>query len=389
MKAGKSRFNVASLGRRFGKTLFGEAEVVDRALEGYPTAWFAPTYKLLAEPWRDLKRILAPVTVAKNELEHRIELATGGVVECWSLDGEDPARGRKYARVVVDEAAMVRDLLGKWQAAVRPTLTDYRGDAWFLSTPKGLNGFHALFQQGQDPAMPEWASFAGPTSGNPYIDPAEIEDARRDLPERVFAQEYLAEFLVDGAGVFRRVLEAATAKPAAPVPGKTYVFGVDWGRSNDFTAIAVLDADTRTQVHLERFNQIDYHVQVGRLQALAERYRPRLIVAEKNSVGEPLTEMLRRLNLPVFAWHNTNASKAAVVEALALALERGVLTLLDDKVQTGELLAYDAERLPSGMLRYSAPEGMHDDCVISLCLAWAAAVTPSGRPTQRAFSVSA
>lgn len=390
IKEQASRFNVLALGRRFGKTTLGEDVDIKPALEGYPVAWFAPTYKYLTDPWRDFKRLLAPVIKDKSETEHRIELVTGGIVECWTLDTDDPARGRKYRRVVVDESGIVKDLQSKWEQSIRPTLTDYRGDAWFLGTPKGLNAFHSLYQQGQDPEQPAWMSWQGPTADNPYIDPAEIEAARLELPERVFAQEYLAEFLSDGAGVFRLVLEAATAaRQAHRVDGHGYVFGVDWARSSDFTVISVVDTRTYEQVALERFNQIDYHVQLSRLAILAQKFLPQLIVAEANAMGAPLIEQMQRMNLPVWAFQTTNASKAAAIEALALAFEQRTIRILDDKVQTGELLAYDAERLPSGMLRYGAPEGMHDDTVIALALAWVGACAGEQRPVAREFRVEA
>jgi hypothetical protein len=390
IKEQASRFNVLALGRRFGKTTLGEDVDIKPALEGYPVAWFAPTYKYLTDPWRDFKRLLAPVIRDKSETEHRIELVTGGILECWTLDTDDPARGRKYRRVVVDESGIVKELQRKWDESIRPTLTDHRGDGWFLGTPKGLNAFHALYQRGQDPEQSEWMSWQGPTSDNPYIDPAEIETARLELPERVFAQEYLAEFLSDGAGVFRLVLEAQTARRQAQrVEGHRYVFGVDWGRSNDFTVVSVIDCNTYEQVAFERFNQIDYHVQLSRLAILAQKFLPQLIVAEANAMGAPLIEQVQRMDLPVWAFQTTNASKAAAIEALALAFEQRTIRILDDKVQTGELLAYDSERLPSGMLRYGAPEGMHDDTVIALALAWVGACAGEQRPIARSFAVEA
>jgi len=345
---------------------------------------------MLAEVWRDLKELLKPVVRRVSEQEHRLELITGGTVECWSLDSPDTVRGRKYARVIVDEAAMVGGLLETWRRAIRPTLTDLVGDAWFLGTPKGLNGFWVLYQQGEDPHQPDWRSWSMPTTANPYISAQEVEAARGDEPERDFAQEYLAAFLTDGAGVFRRVREAATARRQdAAVATHRYVFGVDWGQLHDFTVVSVVDVTTRSQVHLDRFNRIDWYLQVGRIRVLAEKFRPALVIAERNSVGSPQLEAMQRLNLPVWGWDASNATKHEAMSALALAFERGDISILDDPVQIGELLAYDAERLPSGVLRYGAPEGMHDDCVVSLALAWLGARTPDGRPRQRDFRVEA
>ena len=366
-----ARFNVGNCGRRFGKTTLGIDLDIRPALDGYPVAWFSPTYKMLEEVWREFRRLLRPVTSEVNAQQHRIELITGGVLDMWSLDSPDIARGRKYARVVIDEAARVKDLEAAWNEVIRPTLTDYEGDAWFLSTPNGRNFYWVLYQRGQDASNPEWRSWQLPSSANPFLNPKEIESARRGVPERVYAQEYLAVFIEDGGGVFRRVRDAVDLSiDAEPVLKHTYVMGVDWGKHNDFTVFTVIDADMHALVAIDRFNQIDYSLQVGRLKALAKRYRPAMIVAERNSMGEPLIETLLKDGLPIHPFTTTNPTKAIAIESLALAFERGELRMIDDPVLLAEMEAFDAERLPSGMLRYSAPPGMHDDCVMSLALAW-------------------
>jgi hypothetical protein len=134
--------------------------------------------------------------------------------------------------VVVDEAAMIPALEEALQQAIRPTLTDLQGSAWFLSTPKGMNYFKRLFDRGQDPEREDWASWQMPTGANPYIEPGEIESARLDLTEAAFNQEYSALFVNWEGSVFRRVGEAATATALwKPEPGHDYVIGCDWGRS--------------------------------------------------------------------------------------------------------------------------------------------------------------
>lgn len=373
-----SRFNVVACGRRWGKTTFG----IDRAIAGevlrYPTGWFSPSYKMLLEVWRAAERITQPILKRKSAQDHRLEFITGGVLEFWSLENEDAARGRKYKRILIDEAAMVRRLHEIWNMVLRPTLVDYAGDAWFFSTPKGRNGFYQLWQLGQDPLNREWQSWQRHTVDNPHVPPAEVEAMRRAMPERIFVQEILAQFLEDAGGVFRGVMEAATAtEQAGALDGHQYIVGVDWGKLNDFTVFCVIDVTIKALVALDRFNQIDYAVQLGRLQALCGRFRPQAVVVERNSIGEPLIEVLERAGLPVVAFQTTNASKTAIVDALALAFERKELAILNDPVLIGELQAYEMERLPSGLLRYSAPEGMHDDCVMSLALAWGEVYAPA------------
>jgi len=375
------RWNVVALGRRAGKSTLALHLLANTALHAQPAGYFAPTYKLLAEFWRELRTILEPVTRFKSEQDHRLELITGGTLECWSLDDPNPARGRKYAKIVADEAAMVRDLLEIWQLALRPTLTDLGGGAWFMSTPHGLNDFWLLYQQGQDPLQTEWASWQMPTSVNPFIATDELVSAQAELPERAWAQEYRAEFLqIEGGGVFRGVDAVSRLKQRGPERGHQYTIGVDWGRTNDFTAISVIDATLMEQVALDRFSEIDYEMQTERLHRWCDLYHPVLVVAEANAMGRPLVERLQtgyarllgraRPALPVWSWEATNASKAALVQALGLAIEQGSLSLLDDKVQISELLGYEASVLPSGMIRYGAPPGQHDDSVISLGLAY-------------------
>ncbi len=214
MKDEAKRFNVVCCGRRTGKTVLAEDLLLepDRddngALAGYPVAYFAPTYKMLQEVWRSVVATSRPVTRHKSEVEHRLELITGGTIDFWSLDKIDGVRGRKYKRVIIDEAAMILYLKAAWQEVIRPLLTDYRGDAWFMSTPKGKNFFYELFTY-HEKFPDEWKSWQMPTSVNPVIDKQEIEAARRTLPALVFAQEYLAQFIVDNVTQWLYAFEGA------------------------------------------------------------------------------------------------------------------------------------------------------------------------------------
>jgi hypothetical protein len=346
--------------------------LIQVALQGKPVAWFSPSYRLLGDVWRELLSVLAPVISQKSEQEKRLELIGGGVIELWSLDSPDAGRSRKYAVVVIDEAAMVSALEQAWQQSIRPTLTDLKGSAWFLSTPKGMNYFKVLFDHGQDRQENDWASWQMPTHSNPFIDPLEIEAARRDITETSFNQEYLAQFVNWEGSVFRRVMEAATAVRTEPELSRDYIIGCDWGRTTDYTVFVVLDTQTHAMVALDRSNRVDYTVQCGRLRALSDRWRPKQILAEQNSIGQPILEQLARDGLRVQPFTTTHASKTQVIEGLALAFERGDIRILNDPVLIGELFAYQAEHSASGLLRYGAPSGQHDDCVMALAIAWSA-----------------
>jgi hypothetical protein len=382
IKRERARFNVLDCGRRFGKDILQRDLLVEPALQGYPVAWIEPSFPMMVEVWPDLVRLLRPITSHRDASEHRLELITGGTVKLWSLEAYDAARGKKYKRLIFNEAAMSAHLQAAWQEVFRATLTDYLGDAFFGSTPKGRNYFFQLFSWGMDPERKDWKAWKMPTSRNPHISLQEIEDARRDLPERTFAQEYLAEFNEDGGAVFRRVRGCVyTEEPAKPPkkpeelqPGETqekraYIMGCDWGRSNDFTWLTVMDMQTKRVVYMERFNQIDWAFQRERLKSVFHKWGCEVVVAENNSIGEPNIEALVADDIPVFPFQTTNASKATVIERLVLAIENKTVSYPDDPELIAELEAFEMGRTKLGAVTYSAPEGQHDDGVMSLALA--------------------
>ncbi|MBI5670291.1 MAG: hypothetical protein HZC41_20035 [Chloroflexi bacterium] len=366
----KARFRVVACGRRFGKTALGQIAIVEAASEGARCWWLSPTYKMASQVWRDLKRACRTRDeVEINNDERRIDFVKGGWLAIRSTHSADNLRGAGLDLAVLDEAAfMAADV---WPEVVRPMLLERQGKALFLSSPNGRNWFWELFQRGLDPHEPEWQSFHFTSYDNPLIAPAELDAIRRQTPERVWQQEYLAQFSEDSGLVFRGLRDAATAPPdAQPQAGTRYVIGCDWGRSGDYTALVVLDADRRQMVAMDRFNQINWSLQRGRLRALYDHWQPVVIWAESNSIGSVNIEALQAEGLPVRPFATTVKSKGPLIEDLALALERRDLALLPDETLLHELAAYSLERLPGGTYRYSAPLGQHDDTVIALALAW-------------------
>lgn len=384
-----ARFNVLACGRRWGKTHLGIDLLVDIVTLGFPTGWFAPNYKLLMGAWREIHTTLHPIILDSNKSEKIIEFMGGGVLEFWSLEDPDAGRSRKYKRIIVDEAALARHLEQAWTESLRPTLSDFKGDAWFLSSTRGRNYYYTLHQRGKDPEKPEWSSWVFPTSTNPHIDKDEIEAARNELPQRAFSQEYLAEFLENGGSVFRFIDEAATASlQEIADPGATYVMGVDWAKDNDFTVLTVMDAVEKREVWKERFNKIDWHLQRQRIHTLQDRYKCDLILAELNSIGSVNVEELRREGLPIEGFTTTNQSKREIIDHLVVAFERFDISIIDDNVTKYELESFDVNISKAGNIIYGAPDGGHDDTVISLALAYQAchrsSIPSSIKPLQYA-----
>lgn len=367
---GARRWTCIAAGRRFGKTLLCIELDLNIMLQGKPVAWFAPTYKMLADTWREFKRVAGPVIEDKSETEHRIKLVTGGTLDMWSLEDSNAGRGRKYARAVVDEAAMTPNLEEAWTEAIRPTLSDYQGDGFFPSTPKGRNYFHRMYSAGVDPEQCEWASFHMPTSVNPYIAPEEIEAARAEMPERAFLQEYMAEFIEESGGVFRCVVESIDAgrcDNTAEWNDAPCIMGVDLARTADFTVLTVLDLTGR-QIYFERYNQISWERQIADIERVAKRFNAYVII-DSTGVGDPIYERIRKAGIAVEGFVFTANSKEQLIDGLAMKLESGALRLMDIPTQANELMAYQYELTPSRHVRMNAPAGFHDDTVIALALA--------------------
>jgi hypothetical protein len=361
---------VIDCGRRFGKNILLQDGAANTALAGYPVGWGAPTYKMLLDDWKSLTNLLAPAVVRRSEQEKQLQVVNGGLIEFHSLDNPDSIRGKKFKRFIVNEAAFVPNLLDIFNLVIRPTLIDYQGEADFAGTPKGMNGFWQLYNQtGED-----WQHWQMSSYENPHILKSELDGLKATMLERAFMQEIMAQFLEDGGGVFRNVTACATAtRQENGTEGRQYVIGADWGRTNDATVFCVVDVVNRALVYYDRMTDTDFSSQRVRLKALAQRFNNALVLAETNSIGQPQLEELQIMGLSVQGFQTTNSTKHDIISGLQLAFEQQSIKVINDQLAISELMAYQAERLPSGLLRYGAPEGMHDDIVMSLALAWHAA----------------
>lgn len=174
--------------------------------------------------------------------------------------------------------------------------------------------------------------------------------------------------------VFRGVERCVTDRLGAPVELRqpypsTFVMGVDWGRKEDYTVLTVMDCATQTVVDWDRFDKIDWIFQRQRLKAMAEKWGCFVINAEENAMGDVLIQELRRDDLPVIGWYSTHQTKTELIQRLSLKIEQGDIFFPDISPLVNELIAFEISKTPTGMIKYAAPEGQHDDCVISLALA--------------------
>lgn len=351
------RFNVLDCGRRWGKSKFASRLLIKTAMNGFPAGYFAPTYKLLEGTYKECITRLEPAILRKHDNQF-IELKVGGIIDFWSLDNPHAGRSRKYKVVVLDEAAFVKNLWQAWTESIRPTLTDLKGDAWFMSTPKGKNDFYKLFMRGKS-GEPNWASWQMSTYTNPFIDPAEIDDAKSDLPEAAFSQEYLAEFLENTANPFGTPYIQQCTYPLSTLPAVCY--GIDLAKSYDYTVIIGMDKNGAV-CYFDRF-QKDWRQTTQTILAL-----PNVPIAiDSTGVGDPIAEDIARVK-DVELFKFTSTSKQQLMEGLAKGIQERRMTFPEGQI-TDELSNFEYVFTRTGV-KYSAPSGLHDDCVMALGLAW-------------------
>lgn len=379
-----AKIKVLCMGRRWGKTMMSGAVCLAAAARGNAVAWVAPSYKNTRPLWRFAERIAGGVADVSRS-ERVITFPRAGWLGVYSAaDDADAIRGEAFDLVVMDEAAKIPE--EAWTDAIQPTLADSAGDALLISTPRGRNWFWREWLRGNQHDA-GYASFTAPSSANPNPNIKRAAAlARERVSDRTYRQEWLAEFVEDGSGVFRNVRAAATAERWDKWrEGAQIIGGLDWALSTDFTVLTLIDAATMQVVHTDRFNGVDYSLQRERIKATAERFRATFIIAEANAMGKPNNDELRRMGVRVRDFTTTNTTKADAIESLAAAFERGQLRIPPDQELIAELEAFESERLPSGMTRYAAPAGMHDDHAMSLALAFSAV---AGRVNPGAYGWS-
>ena len=191
-----SRFRAVVAGRRFGKTFLSTGEILRAAIGGSNrNCWYvAPTYGAAKEiAWDMLIQTIPEEYIQKtNETALTIKLINGSVISLKGAEKPNNLRGRALDFVVLDEFADMRP--EAWNEVLRPSLSDRQGHALFIGTPKGRNHFYDLWASGLDGAE-GWDSFQYTTLQGGNVPEKEIEQARSDLDERTFNQEYCAEFV--------------------------------------------------------------------------------------------------------------------------------------------------------------------------------------------------
>jgi hypothetical protein len=246
----QARNKVIVAGRRWGKTLMASTIASACIMAGALSKGTEPTrgwvvsknYELASKVFILIYRSLVvksrfkPVSKKNIDSNAHIEFEWGSVVEAKSADSPDSLIGEGLDWIVFDEAAACKAVI--WEQYLRPTLTDREGIAIFITTPRGYNWIYDLFKLGQSEEFPTWASWRSPSWDNPYLDKAEIAQAKKELSSIIFEQEYMASFQSNVGAVYSDfdVLSHGISKPEID-PRWRHFRSIDFGYENPFVCL--------------------------------------------------------------------------------------------------------------------------------------------------------
>lgn len=373
----------------FGKTFGCCVAIVKRAWDhaGELHWWVAPTFGQSKNAYNLCRRLLPKGTFMEYKADLRLVLLTPegnehSFIEFKSADNPDSLRGFGVNYFVMDEAARC-----PYESFISlfTTITQTNAPGIFISTPHARNWFFDIYQWGEkfledgktpkypDPSEdkhPEWLSLRLATWANPTVPLASLRQMKSTLPEDVFRQEVAALFLADSAGVFRGVRDVIRGSLSGPIPGHSYVLGVDLGKLKDFTVLTVMDRASRNIVYQDRFNKIAWAAQYSRIIACSKHYNAPAVM-DSTGIGDPIVETVKSGGICVIPYKiGGSTAKHQLIDKLRLSIERENISIPSELiVARRELEAYEYSISMSGVVKYSAPSNGHDDCVVSIALA--------------------
>ena len=374
---------VALCGRQFGKTDAGVNRIFVNAIKhpGSLLWWvgLAWTAASLLRAEGEIYRISSEIITAAgqrpedyiNRTKHQVDLPNGSRIWLRTAERPESLAGEGIHGVVIDEFTLMNEEV--WSMYLTQTLMFYSGWALFVGVPRGNNWGARLWRRAQ--SLPGWRALTATTYENPFMPKAQIESRKRELTERMYRQEIMAEIIDDAGAVFRGILQAATGfRQDKGISGHTYVGGLDVARLHDFTVLTIIDVTLGEVCFMDRFSQLDFDFQEMRVKAVTELFPLANLTIEETGLSMQMAERLgKQLNVTKFKTGNN--SKDVIIQALSVAIQQpNTLKLLppDDPVGVvaiAELQAYTMEQMAGGAWKYGAPSGENDDTVMSLALA--------------------
>ncbi len=328
--------------------------------------WVAPIFPQAKMAYNRMKRMLTGSDPQRrvwssNETELWIEISGKGRIWFKSADNPDSLYGEDVYGAVIDEASRCKE--HSWYA-VRSTLTSTGGSLRIIGNVRGRkNWAYNLARKAQagEPNMAYFRLTAYDAVDGGILNIAEVEDAKRMLPDHVFRELYLGEPADDGGNPFGlKALEACKIADLSTAPA--IAFGGDLAKSVDWTVTCGLDEDGAV-CHLDRWQSDWQQTRRRILQNVSQT--PALL--DSTGVGDPIVEDLCRVMPKASGYKFSSNSKQQLMEGLAAAVQQQHVRIPDGWLMN-EMTAFEYTYTPSGV-RYSAPEGLHDDGVCALALA--------------------
>ena len=366
---GHQKYYILNIGRQFGKTLLAANQLLYWALnnKGAKCAWVSPVYKQSKKVFQEVYKAFAKrqeIYKTVNQSDLLLEYVTGSTIQFFSAERYDNIRGFTFDYLVCDEFAFMDEKA--WTEVLRATVLVKGKKVLLISTPKGKNHFYQLHQL--DGYNLQYKAFTMTSYDNPLIVPSEIDDAKATLPDHVFRQEYMAEFIDGGVSLFNNL-----TINNSPEPTTRYFAGIDVGRADDYTVLTILNEHGH-MILCERWRQTEWNNIVKAISNILQDYRPETLI-EVNSIGDAVYEMLSNVNPTIYIdpFVTTSKSKQDIIENLMVANQEKTLSILGHEWLIKELEVFTYQYNPkSRTLKYSAPSGFHDDGVMSLAIAYQA-----------------
>ena len=371
----ETKYIVSSVGRQWGKSFLGMNILLKWVLEDNNSVgmWVAPIFAQSKKVFEELSKSLVGTGLTKsaNKSELTITFINGSIIYFRSAEREDNLRGYTNTYLVVDEAGYIKDNV--WNEVLRATVLVKGRKVLFLSTPKGRNWFYNLALRGDSDEYPQYKTFRGSSFDSPFITEQELIEAKMSLPENIYRQEILAEFLDSGGEVFSNLKTNCTLTSYPPkVTGEKYYAGLDIGRANDYTVLTILNSKGEV-VRILRERQNVWNVIISEVVKVLREYNPRVYI-EINGIGDPIYEQIRKQYSQADPFLTTNDSKQNIIEELILGLNEEKVQLPTQDLNPDlyrELSVFTYEYSPrTRRVKYGAPSSFHDDMVMSLALAY-------------------
>ena len=367
----KTRFKVIAAGRRCGKSRLAATTLLLEGLNcpaGSAVLYVAPTNGQARQIiWNVLLDLGRDVIAGSHVNNQDITLVNGAVIYVRGADRPDTLRGVSLTYAVLDEVADIKP--EAWEQVIRASLSDKKGRAMFIGTPKGRNWFFDLYKLGQNNEDEDWKSWHFTTKDNPLIDPKEIESAKKTLSSFAFKQEYMASFDNAGSDIFK---EEWIKYGEEPEYG-SYFVAVDLAgfeevakqaanakKRLDETAIAIVKVtdDGKWFVKEIQHGRWDIRETAAKILMAMRDYRPASIGIErgslKNAVLPYLSDLMRKNNVYshiVDLTHGNRKKADRIIWSLQGRFEHGRIVLNSEEnwdAFTDQLLMFPAN-------------GVHDD----------------------------